>query len=97
MYLDLLRFIVPETIVAIAAFIVLAADLGVARKCSIRCRQNLAAVLATVGCFVSIIWMTRSAAVRVPDTTEIILSVASGNLGRDGFTEWLSNHIEEFP
>jgi len=76
MYLDLLKFIVPETIVAIAAFIVLAADLGVARKCSIRCRQNLAAVLATVGCFVSIIWMTRSAAVRVPDTTEIILSVS---------------------
>ncbi|SRR6266508_2156738 len=29
--------------------------------------------------------------------TEIILSVASGNLGREGFTEWLSNHIQEFP
>jgi NADH-quinone oxidoreductase subunit N len=56
MYLDLLKLIVPETIVAIAAFIVLAADLGIARKCSIRCRQNLAAVLATIGCLAAILW-----------------------------------------
>ena len=75
MYLDLLKFIVPETIVAIAALIVLAADLGAARKCSIRCRQNLAAALATVGCIVSIVWLTQSANVQLPGTTENILSV----------------------
>ncbi len=56
MYLDLLKSFAPETIVAIAAFVVLAADLGVARRCSTRCRQNLAAVLATVGCFTAILW-----------------------------------------
>jgi NADH-quinone oxidoreductase subunit N len=56
MYLDLLKLVVPETIVAIAAFIVLAADLGVTRRCSIRCRQNLAAVLATIGCLAAIFW-----------------------------------------
>ena len=65
MYLDLLKSFAPETIVAIAAFIVLAADLGVARRCSMRCRQNLAAALATVGCSISIIWMTQSAAAQL--------------------------------
>lgn len=34
---------------------------------------------------------------RIDEQFEIILSVASGKLGRDGFTEWLSNHIQEFP
>ena len=31
------------------------------------------------------------------EQVEIILSVASGKLSRDGFMEWLSNHIQEFP
>jgi len=75
-YLDLLKSFAPETIVAIAAFIVLAADLGVARRCSMRCRQNLAAALATVGCSISIIWMTQSTAAQLVGTTEDILSVS---------------------
>ena len=29
------------------------------------------------------------------EQVEIILSLASGNLSRDEFTEWLSNHIQE--
>jgi len=33
----------------------------------------------------------------IDEQTEIILSVASGKLGREGFTEWLSNHIQELP
>lgn len=33
----------------------------------------------------------------IDEQFEIILSVASSRLGRDGFTEWLSNHIQEFP
>ena len=33
----------------------------------------------------------------IDEQTEIILSVASGKLSRDGFTEWLSNHIQELP
>ena len=56
MYLDLLKSTVPEIIVALTAFIVLAVDLGVARKCSLRCRQNLAAALATLGCLAAILW-----------------------------------------
>jgi len=32
----------------------------------------------------------------IDEQFEIILSVASGKLTRSGFTEWLSNHIEEF-
>ena len=31
----------------------------------------------------------------IDEQFEIILSVASGNLNRDSFTEWLSNHIRE--
>jgi len=56
MYLDLLKSTVPEIIVALTALIVLAADLGVARKCSLRCRQNLAAALVTLGCLAAILW-----------------------------------------
>ncbi len=33
----------------------------------------------------------------IDEQTEIILSVASGKLSRNGFTQWLSNHIQEFP
>jgi len=33
----------------------------------------------------------------IDEQAEIILSVASGKLGREGFTEWLSNHIQELP
>ena len=29
------------------------------------------------------------------EQVEIILSVASGKLNREGFTEWLANHIEQ--
>jgi len=56
MYFDLLKSTAPEIIVALAAFIVLAVDLSVARRCSPRCRQNLAAVLATIGCLAAIVW-----------------------------------------
>ena len=31
------------------------------------------------------------------EQVEVILSLASGNLSRNEFTEWLSNHIQEFP
>ena len=33
----------------------------------------------------------------IDEQTEVILSVASGKLSRDGFTKWLTSHIEEFP
>jgi NADH-quinone oxidoreductase subunit N len=108
MYLDLFKFIVPETIVALAAFIVLAADLGVARKCSLRCRQNLAAALATVGCFAAILWIAgvpgRSnalfqIAVSFPQVTTILKIIL---LLFTVFVAWLSvdsdftNHAGEF-
>jgi NADH-quinone oxidoreductase subunit N len=109
MYFGLLKLIAPETIVAVTAFIVLAADLSVARKCSLRCRQNLAAVLATVGCIVSIIWMMPSATAQLPGTTENILSVSQTTvvlriilLLFTLFVAWLSvdsnftNHTGEF-
>ena len=32
----------------------------------------------------------------IDEQTEIILSVASGKLNREGFTDWLANHIESF-
>jgi death-on-curing protein len=32
----------------------------------------------------------------IDEQVEIILSVASGNLNREGFTKWLSDHIQEF-
>jgi NADH-quinone oxidoreductase subunit N len=60
MYFGLLKSIAPEAIVALAAFIVLAVDLGVARKCSMQCRLNVAALLATIGCVISILWLLQS-------------------------------------
>jgi death-on-curing protein len=30
----------------------------------------------------------------VDEQVKVILSVASGNLNREGFTEWLANHIQ---
>jgi death-on-curing protein len=32
----------------------------------------------------------------IDEQVDIILSVASGKLGREGFTEWLVNHIKSF-
>ena len=32
----------------------------------------------------------------VDEQVEVILSVASGKLDREGFTDWLSNHIQPF-
>jgi NADH-quinone oxidoreductase subunit N len=65
MYFDLLKSVAPETIVAVTAFVLLAIDLGVSRKCSMACRQNLAAILATVGCIASAIWLGWTADVPV--------------------------------
>jgi len=78
MYFDLLKLIAPETIVAVTAFIVLAADLSVARKCSLSCRLNLAAILGTLGCIVSIVWLARSAPpdVEIPGFPEDLLVMA---------------------
>jgi len=33
----------------------------------------------------------------IDEQFEIIMSVASGNLKREDFAEWLLNHIQEFP
>ncbi|MGH8525918.1 MAG: NADH-quinone oxidoreductase subunit N, partial [Gammaproteobacteria bacterium] len=101
MYFDLLKFTVPEVIVALAAFIVLAVDLGIARKCSLHCRLNMAALLATIGCVISILWLLRS----LPDIrysferTVVILRVVL--LLLTIFVAWLSidsdfaNHVGE--
>ena len=98
MYFDLLKSVAPEAIVALAAFIVLATDLGVARKCSLSCRQSLAAVLGTFGCIVSILCLIGS--VDVSFRALVILKIVL--LLLTIFVAWLSidsdftTHVGEF-
>lgn len=60
MYLDLLKFAAPETIVAVAAFATLAVDMWVARRRTAATRLRLASLLVTVGCVTAIAWLARS-------------------------------------
>jgi NADH-quinone oxidoreductase subunit N len=59
-YLDLLRLVLPQVIVVIAALIVLSADLMFLRTSETRFRSSVAALLSLVGCAAAIIWILHS-------------------------------------
>ena len=56
-YGELLRLAAPETIVAVAAFVVLGVDLWLARSQPLRQRMHLAVALGVLGCVASFLWM----------------------------------------
>lgn len=56
-YLDLLRLVMPEVIVVIAALIVLSADLMFLRTSEMRVRGFVAALLSLAGCAAAIAWL----------------------------------------
>ncbi|HEV2207600.1 MAG TPA: NADH-quinone oxidoreductase subunit N [Verrucomicrobiae bacterium] len=56
-YLELVRFCVPEIIVATTALLVLAVDLFTLRELEYRTRLSIGTMLAGVGCLVAIAWM----------------------------------------
>jgi NADH-quinone oxidoreductase subunit N len=56
-YLDLLKLVVPETIVVAFALLVLAVDLVALREVEKRFRFIIAGMIACIGCFGAIVWM----------------------------------------
>ena len=56
-YLELLKLAVPETIVVLTAFVVLAADLIAMRELALRFRFIIGGMIACVGCAGAIVWM----------------------------------------
>src|ERR1700677_4435618 len=80
-YADLFRVTLPETVLDIAALVVLIVDLGLLRKAALNVRLSVAAVLGAVGCGVALV------AVQLEGATW--LSVGAGGdfalLGTGGF------------
>lgn len=56
-YLELLRGAAPETIIVVAAFVVLSADLFAMRDLDLRFRRIIGAMMGCVGCVAAIGWM----------------------------------------
>src|SRR2546426_127327 len=56
-YLQLLKLVAPETIVVLAAFVVLAIDLGALRAAPLGIRRRTAAAVSGLGCLASILWI----------------------------------------
>src|SRR6478736_1534688 len=56
-YLDLLKLAAPETVVAVTALLVLAADLVALRGVEQRFRFIIGGMIACVGCIGGIVWM----------------------------------------
>jgi len=56
-YFDILKLAAPETIVVIAALLVLATDLAAMRELEVRFRLVIGALIGCVGCLAAIVWM----------------------------------------
>ncbi|MEI9978624.1 MAG: NADH-quinone oxidoreductase subunit N [Edaphobacter sp.] len=56
-YLDLLRLVLPEAIVVVAAFCVLAVDLMFLRGSEVRFRHTAATIVSLAGCAAAIAWI----------------------------------------
>ncbi len=57
MYLQLLKLVIPELFVVVAALVVLTNDLVTMRKLELRFRLIIGAMISTVGCLAAIAWM----------------------------------------
>jgi NADH-quinone oxidoreductase subunit N len=71
-YLDLFRATLPETVLEIAALVVLVVDLGLLRKAAAAVRVSVAALLGVIGCGVALL--------AIPLQPEGGLSYANGDL-----------------
>jgi len=56
-YFDILKLAMPETIVALAALVVLFIDLGIMRPAEGKFRRMIAALVTGTSCLVAIFWM----------------------------------------
>jgi NADH-quinone oxidoreductase subunit N len=56
-YLEVLRLLAPETVVALTALLVLGVDLTAMQAVSSRLRTGIAAMISTLGCLLAIAWM----------------------------------------
>jgi NADH-quinone oxidoreductase subunit N len=81
-YLDLLRLIAPETILAIAALAVLSVDLLAMREKPVRQRFQAGAALAILGCLVAGVWLVVSQRTVVADEDILGLMFADSASGR---------------
>jgi NADH-quinone oxidoreductase subunit N len=108
-YLDVLILAAPETLVAIAAFVVLGLDLTLLRQRSWQSRTRLAALIVTIGCVAAMIWLWQTMPNRPIRQAEDILVLTSLThllklfvLVLTIFTAWVSieseftNHVGEY-
>jgi NADH-quinone oxidoreductase subunit N len=86
-YADLFRVTMPETALELAALLVLAVDLGLLRKASLRMRTSVATLLGVVGCLLALLTISYQAqgGLRYPATDELLLAVGgSGAIAQVG-------------
>jgi NADH-quinone oxidoreductase subunit N len=74
-YADLFRIVLPETMLEIAALLVLVADLGFVRKATLRTRETVAALLGIIGCGAALLVLPLQASgLNYPGSPEVMLS-----------------------
>lgn len=75
-YADLFRVTLPETVLEIAALIVLVIDLGLLRRAALETRAAIAALLGVVGCGVALLTIPFQAmgGLAYPGTGEVLLT-----------------------
>jgi len=75
-YADLFRVTLPETVLEIAALLVLVIDLAFLRKAALQTREMAAAILGVIGCGVAVAMLPMQAGIGVayPGGTELMLS-----------------------
>ena len=75
-YADLFRVTLPETVLEVAALLVLVVDLGFLRKATLQTREMAAAILGVIGCSVAVVMLPLQAGsgIAYPGSTELMLS-----------------------
>jgi len=75
-YADLFRITLPETMLEIAALLVLVVDLGFLRKAALQSRELMAAVLGVIGCgaAVAALPLQPGSGIAYPGSTDLMLS-----------------------
>ena len=82
-YLELLQLAAPEAIVAIAALLVLAADLLVMREQPLRYRQLIGTLIAALGCVAALVVLAATeGAFNVPENLGMLVSTPLARLAK---------------
>jgi NADH-quinone oxidoreductase subunit N len=85
-YFTILKLVMPETIVALAALVVLFVDLGIMRTAEAKFRRIVAAAFSGTGCLVAIFWMHQVHPEAKPD-------VLGGMLAADPLTQMVKQAL----